>query len=854
VQSGSVRRETLLIGFAVWTRYDALYGDQTKLCLKTVYALLHNIFYRILRLWVKPDVLPTPPSSLINRDIPLIYVLEVGGAADRSALRIICEQENLPLPNEAVSFGDIRESSRLVVLQQRRGTVFRRHRLVSSQRLARLVAAGLEHDQELQIVPVAVYWGKAPEKEASFWRLWFTENWQFAGRTRKLLSTLIHGRQTLLSFSEPLSFNTLRSSGESSDILQRKLGRILRVHFRQRRIASLGPDQSHRRMLVDHVLSDPGVRDTIALQASTSGKSVERFQAKARRYANEIAADVSYPTIRILDRLLTRLWNELYDGVELSGIDRLKNVADGREIVYVPCHRSHIDYLLLSYILFKQGFSLPHIAAGINLNLPVVGGLLRRGGAFFLRRSFSGKPLYASVFNAYLKEILQRGHALEYFVEGGRSRSGRLLPPKGGMLSMTVHAYLREPRTPVVFVPVYFGYERLLEGRAFTSELAGGKKQKETIFGLIKSLRTLREDYGHVYVNVGEVIDLDQLLSEHDSSWRDKSVDEQRPDWLQPVVTDLGNTIMRNINEAACVTPISLLSTAILSTPRGRISRNELIQQINLFHDLLKDAHANSPVVIPTIDATAVIDHGMQLTFIIEETDDIGSMVAIRSGQAAPLTYFRNNILHLLTLPSLIASVFTYQPTRDDDDVFKLVSLTHTFLQNELFSEPELTREQFDQCIGALVAAGMLTREGNAWRRAPAGSMEAVSLMRLAQVVTPALEREYLTAALLARAHDGSISLGELHTRCQMSAQRLASTTGRDAGDLYDKHLMSVFVDTLDTVGFIDRDKGQLTATAEMLTMETEVRLFISERIRHAILNAALAVTEARAESPGSDP
>ena len=840
---------TPLCGFLVGTRYDARYGDKSKLCLKTVYTLLHNTLFRILRLWVKPDVLPTSPSNLIDPDVALIYVLEVGGAADYTALRIICEQENLPPPTDDFVFGDARENTRLVVLQQRRGRVFSRHRLVSSERLARLVDAGLATEQELQIVPVAVYWGRAPEKESSFWRLWFTENWQFAGRARKLFTTIIHGRRTLLSFSEPLSFNTLKSSGETSGILQRKLGRILRVHFRQRRIASLGPDQSHRRMLVDHVVSDPAVRKRIDELATTEGKSIEHYQAKARRYANEVAADVSYPTIRILDHLLTRLWNELYDGVELTGIERLKSVADGREIVYVPCHRSHIDYLLLSFILFKQGFSLPHIAAGINLNLPIVGGLLRRGGAFFLRRSFAGKPLYASVFNAYLKEILQRGHALEYFIEGGRSRSGRLLPPKGGMLAMTVHAYLREPRTPVVFVPVYFGYERLLEGRAFTSELAGGKKKKESIFGLIKSLRTLRENYGHVYVNVGEVVDLDELLHTHDHQWREKPVDEQRPDWLKPVIDDLGDTIMRNINEAACVTPISLLSTAILATPRGKISRHELIQQITLFYDLLKDAHANSPVVIPAIVANEVIEHGVQLKFIAKETDHVGSLIVIRPGQAAPLTYFRNNILHLLTLPALIASAFTHQPTRSDDIVFKLVSFTHAFLQNELFSEPELTRAQFDQCLDALTKAGMLRREDDSWRRAPAGSMEAVSLMRLAQVVTPALERDYLIASLLTRAGEGSISLEELHTRCEMSAQRLASTTGRDAGDLYDKHLLGNFISSLETAGFVYRDEDELAATARMRTMETDARLLIGERIRHAILNTVLAVTEARTET-----
>ena len=156
-----------------------------------MYPLLHKALYRVLRLWVKPDVLPTSPSTLIDPDVALIYVLEVGGVADYTALRIICEQENLPRPYDDVVFGAARENTRLVVLQQRQGRVFTRHRLVSSERLARLVDAGLATDQELQIVPVAVYWGRAPEKESSFWRLWFTENWQFAGRTRKLFTTII---------------------------------------------------------------------------------------------------------------------------------------------------------------------------------------------------------------------------------------------------------------------------------------------------------------------------------------------------------------------------------------------------------------------------------------------------------------------------------------------------------------------------------------------------------------------------------------------------------------------------------------------------------------------------------------
>jgi len=814
---------------------------------ETLRPLTDKLLTSLIGLWVKPEVLPENPRVLIDPELPVLYVLEVGGASDRAALAIIARRLSLPDPAARLIFGNARESRSVDVLQLRRGVLFRKHRHVVSKRLTRLVAAGEEAAAgELQIVPVSVYWGRAPEKESSIVRLLFSENWQIAGRTRKLITTLIHGRHTLLSISEPLSFTTLKSSGQNSDILTRKLSRILRVHFRQRRIASLGPDQSHRRMLVDHVLSDNAVRKAIAEEA-TKGNTT-RVSARARKYAYEISADVSYPTIRILHKLLKRLWNELYDGVELSGIDRLKEVADGREIIYVPCHRSHIDYLLLSYILYVQGFSLPHIAAGVNLNLPFVGGLLRRGGAFFLRRSFVGKPLYSTVFNAYLKELLQRGHALEYFVEGGRSRTGRLLPPKGGMLAMTIHAYLTQPQTPVVFVPVYFGYERLLEGGAFTSELAGGKKQRESIFALIKSLRTLTEEYGRVHVSFGDPIELDPLLQRHKPDWRAITTNEERPTWIKPVVAELGITIMQRINEAASVTPISLLATTLLATPRGCISHDELTQQIDIYQRLLEGAYANTLVSIPEIEPQELITHGVRLGFIHTTHDEVGPIVELLPGQAAPLTYFRNNILHLLTLPALVAATFTGQRDRTYKEIEHLVSLTFPVIQGELFLPTEIRSESLAQTLDGLAGAKLIKRQEDTWSRVSAGSIGAVALARLANVVTPALERDYLCACLLALAPDAQIDASELAKQCQLTAERLNRTHGMVATELYDKHLHMAFINTMHKHGYIDRDENLIRANRSLFLVEDETRAMLSEQTRHAIIAASRAVLSSRSE------
>ncbi len=195
---------------------------------------------------------------------------------------------------------------------------------------------------------------------------------------------------------------------------------------------------------------------------------------------DEIAADYSHIFVRLMERVLRRLWTRIYDGVIVAHADTISGVAAGHELVYVPCHRSTMDDVLTPYAVYSHGFAVPHTAAGINLNLPLVGPMLRKGGAFFMRRSFRGSPLYSAVFTRYLGAIMARGHPIQYFIEGGRSRTGRSLSPKTGMLSMTVRSYLRQPVRPVMFVPVYIGYERIMEIDSYVGELSGKPKEKET--------------------------------------------------------------------------------------------------------------------------------------------------------------------------------------------------------------------------------------------------------------------------------------------------------------------------------------------------------------------------------------
>jgi glycerol-3-phosphate O-acyltransferase len=794
--------------------------------------------------WARPAVQPADPAEMLGRCVgPVCYVLESGGLADTLALERVCERYGLPSPSSLLQFGDIREP-RFIVLRRMRGFLLRRRNATGSMRLKRLVAASMAAGgKELQLVPVAIYWGRSPEKESSWFKLLFLENWQVIGRTRKFFATVLHGRNTLLRFSEPLALRAIIEDGAQPELAYRKTSRVLRVHFRQRRAATVGPDLSHRRTLVNHVLHDPVVRKVIAAEAGDSRATLERTNYKARKYAQEIAAHISYPTIRLIDRFLSWLWNRIYDGIVLNNVETLHEAAKGHEVVYVPCHRSHVDYLLLGYIVYHQGLSIPHTAAGINLNMPVIGSILRRGGAFFLRRSFKGNRLYAAVFNAYLHQILTRGHSIEYFVEGGRSRTGRLLPAKGGMLAMTVNSYLHAPRRPIVFVPVSFGYEKLIEGDSFISELSGAEKKKESLLGLIRSVRALKENFGKVYVNIGEPIRLEALLNEACPDWRNSPVPyDERPPWVERTIDELGSRIMKGINCAAAVTPISLLATVLLATPKQTMGELELERQLRLYVDLLSRFRYAGTVSLPEWTAGEIIAHGEKMKVVERTSHPLGDVLHMTEREAVLMTYFRNSVLHLFAVPASIACCFIQGRRLEHTELQRLVRLIYPFMQTELTLQ--WTHEEIDdtttEAIQALLDLGILshTRDKKTLVRPPAGSARAFQLLMLGQCMVPMLQRFYLVIALLFRNGSGTLTRVQLENLCQQSAERLTMIYGLHSPDFFDKALFRDFIARLRQQEVLWTNvAGMLEFDDDINRIGDDARLVLGEEIRHSILS-----------------
>ncbi len=335
------------------------------------------------------------------------------------------------------------------------------------------------------------------------------------------------------------------------------------------RIDTLGPDLSRRRAIIAQVLRTRAVRQAVRQEIRDTKRTRRDGLLVARRHALEIAANYSHTFVRIAERILSRFLTRVYDGIEVRNAEYLDRLPPACEIVYMPCHRSHVDYLLLSYVIYQRGYAVPYVAAGLNLNLPVIGRLLRKGGAFYIRRSFRGSGLYPIVFMKYVDVMMNRGHPIEFFIEGGRSRTGRLLRPRTGMLGMTVRSYLRDTRRPVAYVPVYFGYDKLLEGEAYIDELMGRPKDKESVGGLLGVLPQLRSELGRVHVSFGEPLLLDSMLDKVHAGWRQDPLDEDsRPAWFGEAVDAVAGEIMRRINAAAAVTPVNLLSVALLAAPR----------------------------------------------------------------------------------------------------------------------------------------------------------------------------------------------------------------------------------------------------------------------------------------------
>ncbi|HEY3519474.1 MAG TPA: glycerol-3-phosphate 1-O-acyltransferase PlsB, partial [Rhodanobacteraceae bacterium] len=598
----------------------------------------------------------------------------------------------------------------------------------------------------------------------------------------------------------------------------------------------------HRRTVVDAVLNAESVRAAIEATASKENISIATAWRRAQKLAYEISADYSPPFVRAVSFLLSSFWNKLYDGIDMRHFDTLRAVAPGHEVVYVPCHRSHADYVLLSYQLYVSGVVAPHIAAGVNLNLPVLGRFLRRGGAFFMRRSFKGNALYSVIFNEYMAQLVDRGVPMEYFIEGGRSRTGRLLEPRAGMLAMTVRAFLRAPRRPVLFQPIYIGYEKLMEGRSYSGELSGQKKEKESWWNLLRGLRVLRQHYGRVALNFGEQVALTPLLDAVAPNWREDALKpDERPEWLPQLIDTLSRRIQVEVNRAADVNPINLLAVALLATPKHAMAESDLLAQIDLMKSLLEALPYSPRTTLTPLSAAEIIAYGEQMGWIGRVRHPLGDVLRAEGEQAILLSYFRNNVLHLFAASAWVACCFANNRRIARGSVLRLARLVHPFIRLELFLpwDEDGFVQRVDQTADFLIGRGLLgTRgDGRVLQRASGQEDDGFQLRLLAHSLLQAFERYYIAIAALVKNGPGTLTAAELENLCHLTAQRLSLLYEPSAPEFFDKNLFRGFISLLRERRVIRTDdNGKLDFDAALEEVARDARVILAREVRDSIL------------------
>lgn len=756
-----------------------------------------------------------------------VYVLEHQSTADALVADFQLKSLGLPGLHNKMTFSSLEQMGSLITLHPR-SSALRRNKLVATAHIQTLINALTEQpDEDILLVPLALYWGRTASAKRGLFSVLFSTNWTVLGRFRKLMAVLFNGRDTYFEINTPISLRELIANTSDTRVLPRKVARVLRVHFRHVRTAVIGPDLSHKRVIIGQLLETQPVKEAIAAHASAKGQSLEKSRKMARKHAETIAADVSYTTIRVLDIFLTKLWNKIYNGIKVKGIEPVRELAKDSEIVYVPCHRSHIDYLLLSYSLHRNGLNVPHIAAGENLNMPVVGSILRRGGAFFIRRKFGGDKLYTAVFNEYIHTVFKKGYPVEYFVEGGRSRTGRMRNPATGTLAMTVRSHLRDSSRPIVFIPVYIGYEKVFESNSYLGELKGKDKKKENLFDLVKTVKHLK-NYGNVYLNFGAPISLNHELDQRVPQWREQSYGPQdKPTWMFNFVDQLSTTVVTRINSAAALNPVNLIATVLLSTPKQAIEASLLAAQLKLLVELDHETLNGPHVSLPEGQPRDWIDYAVGMGKLRLIPQKLGNLYGLDSHHTVLLSYYRNNVQHLFALPSLVAALIARAEGINEDKLIRRVKLIYPYICNELFIErDELTEElKIRRIIDQLSAFGLIKLNDNGDYVGPEKTKDAsLQLQYLANIMLPTLERYLITLSVLVRMGSGSCSQTILENQSQQMAQRLSLLNGLDAPEFFDKALFKNFIMTLKQFN--------------VLTLNEQGNLLFDERIPRVVEEA----------------
>jgi glycerol-3-phosphate O-acyltransferase len=478
--------------------------------------------------------------------------------------------------------------------------------------------------------------------------------------------------------------------------------------------AVLGPVIKSRNEMMEKVLYQKEVLERIEKLAIREKVSVKKMKKRAYLIFREIAADYSISYIMFFSIILRLIFNRMFNGISYDpdSIKKVKEASVKGPLILVPCHKSHMDYLILSHLFYINRLIPPHIAAGVNLSFFPFGTLFRHSGAFFIRRSFLGQKLYMVIFRQYIRTLIEEGYSIEFFMEGGRTRTGKLIQPQLGFLHFLIEAINSGYNDDLVFVPISINYDRILEEKAHMKEIKGNEKEAESIKSVVKGRKLLKKTYGKVYISFGEIFTLKEISSDAVKS--------------RELPAEIANRIFNRINEVTVVTSFALASCAILLLSERGFSGDALRLIIDRLYnylvfikarmsDTLRE-RANIDEIIKHVLHTYLHDRILEQLKIVDKKKEvhIDDFYVLKDDNRTRIGFYKNNIIHYF-VPAAFVSCAILRSTRDGKAAQADVRAGYFFLK-DLFSREFVypaNDEIIDGVLEYLKTESVITRGEN---------------------------------------------------------------------------------------------------------------------------------------------
>ena len=589
--------------------------------------------------------------------------------------------------------------------------------------LQEVVQAVWDTDRPVYVVPVALFWRKGPRAESRFLNL------SYGALSRpsdiaKVSSFLAPYRSLSVKIGEAVDLQGFIEShcAEGPALLARKVRRSILIYlFREEKVVE-GPTLRPRYRVQREVLADSAVRDAMLQRAIDRSWSAERVQADAEKIFSEIAASMNSTVLAAMNSIVSWLFRRMFTSIEIYGFEKVVDNARQRPVVLVPSHRSYFDFLILSVMLYGKFMLPPHIAARENMAFGPFGFIFRRVGAFFMRRTFDD-ALYKEIFRSYVAYLVREGFTQEFFIEGGRSRTGKTLPPRLGMLTWDVDAFIDSHQHDLVFIPVAITYERLVEESSILDELSGGTKTKESVLNLVRARKYLERRFGSVHVCFGEPISLADVLGDRREVYRqagpeDREIEAEKRD----VIEALGWRIVEQINWSFVANANSVSACAGMGSPHRGVRRVELVEHIRVIVDLLKlqKTRMTRALLADQKSFEESISFLLRNDLLKSREDSGGEILYFDESRRTALDLYRNAVAHFLATPSFLARRLL---TGADGDALRrdLVQWQKLFYQEFYSPETEVSASQCEAFLGHFVERGWITHNDDVWSTTGAG-------------------------------------------------------------------------------------------------------------------------------------